>query len=380
MLSERMTLSDLPFPETLFDYEEFDPQELLGLQVRAVNRDNHYDVERLVELLETHYGNRYPSHKIYDPDYWSGSHEALENIDDLLGVIVVDGERFVAHIAIKHHQNRRHVEVLLPAIDPDYRNQLSKISHLFWKCIKEQAIRQNWSIVLHYALLQHPLSQVIVTKCFQFKETAIIPGAGCHAGSNGFSGKHAAGSTSLLTYNVLSMSEDRLVRLHLPTQHASIIQELYQPFHLNRVFVDGSPHDEKTPGEPYQVVFASNGRGNSGEPGFSLFFVEHLLLYHLSLCPQAVISRERALNYIRLINDFIEQKGQKLCLRIALDDPECPDYSKLVEDMGYRFCGIQPMVNGHDFVLFSRFEDNEIEKLSLYTKRAKKLRNYLLGK
>ena len=146
------------------------------IALRAINRDNHRDAERLVQLFESHYGSEYPFKPIYDIRYWSGIGEYADQENRVTSVVAVDGDRFVAHLGVQRTiADRDTVELLLPAVAPDYRRQLSKLTRLYWKCLQNQAMRQRWKLIFHYALLNQPLAQVVTTRGFQFKELALIP-------------------------------------------------------------------------------------------------------------------------------------------------------------------------------------------------------------
>ena len=77
-------------------------------------------------------------------------------------MIAMDNEEVIAHLALDVNRRANTVQILLPAIEPRYRNQLFKLIRAFWKMIKLQAMRQNWGLIFEYNLSVQPLLQVLL--------------------------------------------------------------------------------------------------------------------------------------------------------------------------------------------------------------------------
>jgi hypothetical protein len=352
-------------PKNVFSEETGKEEDIV---IRALNPDNRREVEMLVELFVKNFGTSYPFQQVYDHEFWAAKSDDIENSDDgLISIVGVDEKRFVAHLALRPEKTYGRVEMLLPAIHPSYRKQVFKMSRLFWRCILEQAKRQNWSLIYHYSLISHPVSQLVSAKCFHSDPVLFLPN---YIPSNQYrmTGMWRPNDqTSILVmYNVLQETAIEPVTLYPPVRHARMIEKIYQPLKLNRSF--------KILNENETSILQFGKNISLHDSASSTFCIERFNLCHLMLTPSKLPSLEYAFDRIK---EYTQNSEKKLFIHIALDDILCPILSKALELKGYKFCGALPLQDKHDYIVFGKFEHTDVKDLVLYSDQAKALRDYL---
>ncbi len=334
--------------------------------IRALNPDNLREVEEVVDLFTRDYGMSYPFKHVYDPSFWYSKQDEASEQENLISIVAVDDRRFVAHMGLRHEPGTGRIEMQLPAIHPAYRKQVFHMSRLFWRCILEQGKRQNWRLIYHHSLLAYPISQVVASKCFHSDTVAILPNSTPASKYRLLGVKKRTGRASLLiNYNVLNERRVTPRVLHVPQHHAGMIEEIYQPLKLYRIF--------KTTQGAEQAV--EPGETSGYEHGLSATVNESLNLQNLSIVPSELRTRDEGLE--RVFELGREDKNQ-LFVHVALTDPGCPKFCNTLESNGFRFCGVLPEAPAGDFIIFGKFENTDIKDVALYSPKAKALRNYML--
>ncbi len=330
------------------------------LVIRALNPDNRRDTEQLIDLFFRSYGSSYPYKQVYEESFWLNE---AEDSDELISIVAIDDKRFVAHIALKPDRDRSRVEMLFSAIHPAYKKQVFKMSRLFWRCIYEQGKRHQWNVLYHYNFISHPMSQLVAAKCYRSETVALLPNYVPPHQYRATGMWRPNDRTSLLVmYNMLKDNSLHPLEIFPPTQHRKITETLYHSLGLNRQIVLNSATTGKKLNRYAQ------------DDGIEMSCVDHFELCHLTVTPSALPNE----NYlVQRLGELGGDSRKKLFLHVALDDPRAPQICNLLELLGYRFCGILPLANNHDYMVYGKFEVNDLKDLTLYSPRAQSLRKYM---
>lgn len=339
-----------------------------SLAIKAVNPDNFREAGQLVELFTAAYGTSYFHKQVYDPHFWFAKDGTEEEEPQLTSIVALDENRFIGHLALKGAGEPGINQLLLPAVHPAYRKQVFEMSRVFWQCVESMARRQGWRLVYHFSHVAHPISQVVAAKCFRSVEVALIPNYILPARYHVMGMRRCKLRTSLVAmYNVFDTSALPTLTIYPPEHHADIIRELYYPLRLDRVFKQGA--DASPWRSPSHV-----GRQDGHSP--SPLEAREFELDKLTIIPSQITNIEQLL---RVAAEASKTRGRRLFIQIALDDPYCALTCRALESYGYRFCGVLPLLGGRDYILYSEFENEELEALTLYSHRAKALRAYLIS-
>jgi hypothetical protein len=355
--------------------EQIASSDDLGLRIRALNPDNRLEAEQLVDLFREHYGNAHPFKKVYDRSFWLHSKQSKIEPGGLISLIAVHQGKFIAHIGIDKNTSTGAVQVLLPAIHPDYKPKLFHIVRSFWSTLERMAERQNWKMVFEYNLTVQPLLQMLSAKCYHSETTAILP---CPAVSYGFGkvnlGEADLGTAVLVMSHVLQKPQKDEIKLYPPAAHAKKIKELYAAVDLPRTFNEAKrkvKFDSVSLHNSKEIKVRKNGAVKARS-------LRRFGLYQVRILPSHLVDFGEAVGVISKFEQQCLLLEQRLTLQIALDDPQCPQFCSSLEQMGFRFCGVLPMFADHDYIAYGRFDDDDIRRLTLYTDASKSLRSYML--
>ncbi|MCB0325639.1 MAG: hypothetical protein KDD69_18785 [Bdellovibrionales bacterium] len=342
------------------------------LFIRALNNDNHHDATRLSDLFRHHYADNHPFRNVYDPNFWVHSRRSKIEPGGLISLVAEEDGKFIAHLGLDHNPLTNAVQVMLPAIHPRYKTAVFSIIRQFWAHIERHAARQQWSVVFGYNLSVQPLLQLLSAKCYHCEATALMP---CSRVSYGFDRKETIAdpnSTMLVMCNVLHPGQSESTVLHPPGAHARKVRALYDAIGLRRTF-----HDVEASSTFREAVHT--GQKWEQRKGFFARHLKRFGLFQLRVMPSAVSDQNATHALIDRIESQRTEKRHRLSIQVALDDPRCPEFSQELERRGYRFCGVLPLIALHDYIVFAKFDDSEIRRLTLYTEASKALRDYMLN-
>ncbi len=348
------------------------------LQLRALNIDNHVDAVRLVNLFQSHYLTDHPFKRVYQTDFWSTSMQTRFDYHGIVSMVAVKGEEFVAHLAYDCNPASGAVQLLLPAVHPSHRTRIFPLIRSFWRRLEQTAQRQNWRMVFTYNLTSQPLLQLLAAKCFHCETAALLPCPACCREADSANGDTFRCSSVLVMCNVLQHNAASRQVLYPPEKHAAIIKEILDSLQLPRSFGrdDGEnqlyAHDQLD-------LFPDHMTAEKPAKLFGVQTLKSLGIYMVQINPEGLAEPEKAWELIDRLGHAPKTKNKTLVVRVAMDDSRCPLFCRDLEERGFRFCGVFPMIDGHDYVAYSQFDNARIKRLTLYTERSKSLREYMLS-
>lgn len=348
---------------------------------RALNNDNYRDAKKLVALFRSHYGNGHPFRKVYETDFWSRIQQRKLDSGSLLSLVALDGEEFIAHLAVDYDTSANALQILLPAIHPDYRCKLFYIVRAFWRHIQKAATRQGWRSIFTYSLSSQPMLELLATKCFHSRAVALFPSRVGSDEEESFPSQDNGEQLSILVMcRTFDKNHSETRSLYPPSAHARIIRELFDEMKLDRNFLNAAQGKNKGTEQTTQISRHAEHFDSRliDSKGFAPQFLKGFGIYQLRITPAALADTDTALSSLQRLENPPGEKQRKLVVQVALDDSRCPQFCLRLESIGYRFCGILPMVGSHDFVAYTRFEDSWIRDVTLYSAHSKSLRDYIL--
>ena len=333
--------------------------------IRAISNDNHRDAERTAELFRQSYLTSYPVGDVYNPDFWLADPTNLDadELTPITSVVAVHRNRFVAHLGLKRRPLSETVEIVFPAIHPVYRAHVFTLSRLLWQSIEEQARRQRWHAIFHFSLMTHPMWQLIAAKCFGSQHVAIVPNE--RATAVGIRRPESRRSF-LIMFNTFNTSAIPRLVLYPPDRHADLLMKMYESLRIPRTFrragADLSPQLVQN-----DMALEAPEMLKKMECNVQLLSLE---AHHL--CEGKALAAT--------LSNVSRSDRTSTIIRVPLESPLCPSFCEYLEEQGMRLCGLLPMVNGTDSILYGAYEDSALDDLTLYSRDAKALRSYLLGK
>jgi hypothetical protein len=343
-----------------------------SLTVRALNHDNQVETRRVAALYEHTYGAAYPFPNVYDPLFWSRQTDAPSRNRWPIDLVAVDRRSFVGHLGLRFDKPSGLAELSFVALAPQCREQIFSISRAAWKIVRSVAAEQKWQGVYNYCPASHLTNQLISVKCFHSRELAILPGyvpAAKTAGSAAVCGNKRV--SVLVMHSPMHDQVTPPAVLYPPERHADFIGKLYASIGVP-VCLSGT----KSPGQtfPGMAAAAAAGEQSSGSPeGMSIQYRRRFATYNILLQPSRINDTAQVLSAVKNLAAL----RRWVYLQLALDDPQCPQFCRALEECGFRFSGILPPVVGRHCLVYSQFNNEELERIALYSAQAKELRDYM---
>ncbi len=333
--------------------------------IRAVNNDNQKDLSRLVNLFRCHYGSNHPFKSVYDVDFWSDV-GISDNRSGKVSVVAIQEEMFIGHLAYDFDPRAGAAQILLPAVHPEYRQHIFTMVRAFWKQIEQTAERQNWQAVFSFNPTSQPLLQLLSAKCFHSDAFALLP---CISPLGENYAENNLFPSVIVMCHILNPALLAKKQIFAPIRHLQIVQELLWG-------VSAKPKSCQThiPKDAPRDILGPSAHSKA----FIMQQWQRFGICSLQINPPGLSNPSAALSLVERLESGSAKKNSTLVIQIALEDPHCPLICNALEDKGYRFSGVLPVIGGHDYIAYSRFENSQIKRLPLYTERSKALRDYLM--
>ena len=217
--------------------------------------------------------------------------------------------------------------------------------------------------------------QMLSAKCFHCDAAALMPCSklACEVQQNG-SREPAHDSAVLVMYNVLLPDAEDLRVIYPPPSHRGKILDLFESFGLIREAINGVSKPAAAE-EPKAMPCLSPRDARS----YSMSFLQRFGIHQLRITSSGMADTEAAFELIERTENSQKYGHFHVIIQVPLDDPRCPKVCAELEDKGFGFCGILPLVNNHDYVCYAQYDESQLKRLTLYTENAKALRNYMIA-
>lgn len=344
-------------------------------EFQVLKPDNRNTANQIVDLFHARYGERYPCKSVYDNNFWSpelnrqnGFNKQTE-ATNRISIVVTDGNKLLAHLALRHNKQKNQLDLLLSAIRPSHTRHLQSLGSGIWNLIRGVSESQDLRCLSYFNYAAQMTAQIASTDYFGSKVVALIP----------FVDRGPVVNTSLpsaiknlsltLMYNPILPDYRAQKILFPPLYHFSFVESLYQSLGLLRTFASPAECTVLTLDKLLTTT------------GASAPIITRCDVRPLSECviqPSACVEHFAAATlYLSEIEIIEREAGRRLVVKIALDDPLCPAFVNELERANFHFCGIAPNQGAHDYILYARYPAEDLRVLNLYPKRARYLRDYM---
>lgn len=344
-----------------------DKAKISDLLIRTINPDNKVEIRDLVHLFRRVYGKSFPISSVYDEAFWS-SHVGIR----FNSLVAIHEGRIVGHCAIYPEKGVPNiVQLNYMLCDPMYRHLLPGLCRETWQIISKQSIRQNWNMIYNFTFGSSPFTQLLQNKVLNGHEVALMPAylPNSKMRPRGLRIKKGAATENdrghvLISQRTFSPNKLTSRTIYAPKSHRDIIRYLYAPLNLPRVF-DYSNSIAKLE----KAVYADF-------PAVDMQSFTTTKVRHVYIQPSLVNMPSKTVSEIE---DSCPDPSAALYLFINLSDPRCPDFCDMIENRGYKFCGVLPVLQGRDSIIFWRENQNSdyFNIDNFYSESARVLARYL---
>lgn len=316
------------------------------IKVRAISSDNLVDIGLVMRLFKKTFANCYPIQGVYDPQFWQ-SHIGTRFVS-LVGSV---GNDVVWHAALHPDKdNPSNMQLAYMVADTERPEVLGPVLEMAWKIINNQALRNNWGLLYHFISATSLPMQALSNQTLGSVEMALCPGyLGCAATPD-------KRSSVLVAQNIFNSENLPEKTLYAPKHHLDVVSYLYSSLGLARDF-------EAAP----KVVRPI--RANLD--GLELRYFNLTEVCHATLLPSKLS------NYKSLLTELSSHPSKALYLFVDLADPMCPEVCNYIEDAKFRFCGVLPLIQGRDQLIYWRPQAGFKLESSLHSERAVLLASYI---
>ncbi len=345
-------------------------------RLRACNSENYNDIASVLELFQAHYGKSHPLPKALTDTFWKKPEYALSG-EEFLSLIVedLDTKKTVAHIALAFRNEDQHVEILLPAIDPAYRNSLSSLFNIFSTKISDIIVRKKWERLLFLCSTSDPLLQIIAHSYLSAKAIAFLnSGISCAA-------------TSHLESKVVKIKEQikcPYILLSSSIASSKILEPIYVPKSLKRFVnkraklmrITFSYGEENV--ESHLHLVSSERQTDTASP-----IKRHLQFTNRGLYGIGIVdcypSKTNSVNHllIKAIGRLQSKSKTSLSLRVCLNTPTSPYFIQSLKIFGFIPSGID-IKEKRIFLILSELAPDSMYGATLFSSEAKTLREDIL--
>lgn len=329
------------------------------IKIKALSPDNAVAIRGLIRLFSHVYGGTFPVKGVYDPAFW-----AAQLGKRFVSIVAEDGGDIVAHLAV-HRDGTNPVDsfISLAVIDPAYRHSTNEIAQEAGAMIRGLARRQGWCSCTAFVYEDVRAMQAISDSIVRSKEVAILPGylpaspvkaRGERLSHKRFHAERGSRRHGLVTQRIFNPATVAPLTIYVPDRHREICRLLYAPLGLERRMAPNSPG--------HSGVVSTGAIERSYHRGLGT--------YHTFVTPSGVSS-----------HTSLEPNGwdgsKALFVYADLGDPRCPDFAESLENQGYRFCGIVPLVRGRDSIVFFKETEPYLDRTPFESPRARMLSRYI---
>jgi hypothetical protein len=310
------------------------------IEIKAADPDNEVELKGIVELFKSAYGEHFPNRCVYSTAFWN-----KHMIKRFTSLIALQERRIVGHLAIQpDHDNPHIAQLLFPAYARDMQGALLDLSGQAWELIERQSARRGWRLVYACEFDGLPLLQEVTSGVFRTSPVAILPDyyrsdqKGLQNGSRRRQRERAPRRAALvLTAKAFKHGRDPIeapLTLFVPKRHAPMCEYLYSPLGLQRSFADG--FDAKRM-EPYALPAEARAveRFSAKEAEVSRFFVHPSLLKNTEAAAAEIAANTK--------RGFVF---------VNMRDPSCPLFCSRLEENGYLFCGVFPLIRNRESIVY----------------------------
>lgn len=355
--------------------------ETSALQVRAANPDNSRDAALLADLFSI-YGAGVPiDRELSTRIFWEKLNDSLHATRRYTSLIVEFEGRAVGHLAFQIADDNSlaeayHFAVALDLVglsDHDTTStplQLSagdeakvfQIATLLWDAVQLQASRSGKVGTLMYAALQDPIANTVAKRCFRAEWLSVVPLQRPFTLTQGGAQDQTCGCMLYGSYlpeavKITAEGKESKRSLFSPHGYLALAQGLLGRLPITRALISTPLVEDSVEVKQLAAAKRTSRKRPTKQRG-ALFsgYCRHLGSHWLFVVPEAG-GEERLIKLSNLSQRPTRASRVRSIIYLAADSPLCPEFSLLLEELGYKVCGFIPSFRSHDVFVFIRNED-----------------------
>ncbi len=351
-----------------------------ALQVRAANPDNSRDAALLADLF-SNYGTKLPiDSALSTRAFWEALNDTLHATRRYTSLLVERDGAVLGHLAIQIADDNTlaeayHFAVSLDALDdvagedgvpyfltPSSEAKVFEIATALWECAQLQAQRAGKVGMLFYAALQDQVANTVAKRCFRAEWLSVVPLQRAFTLTRGQSQTQTSGCMLYGSYlpeaaRITSEGKESKRSIFSPHGYLALTQGLLGRLPIERALIS-TPLVPDSNEVKLVATAKRGGKKRAATQSGALFsgFCRHLGSHWMFVVPEAG-GEERLIKLSRLSRRPSRESRVRSIIYLASDTPLCPEFSLLLEELGYKVCGFIPSFRGHDVFVFIRDED-----------------------
>lgn len=325
--------------------------------IRAASPDNELYLRQLVDLYHRCFGADFPLKQVYRVDYWK-TRIGTQNIS----LLAFDQSDLVAHVALRPDpDNRNHIQVLYPVVDPEAYDLLPQIHQAAKRVIDRLAERQQWRMMYHFSEAADRMALSFITGDLGLIPCAIIPDyLRAHRWINSANDRDSSPARAAVALSarvfVAGSADDSPVWIE--PRHKAMVASLYKSMGLTRDLSE----------RPLRSLTAV---GRADDRAIHLVTPRGCDVAHAFIEPGLFASPEDGLRALDEIKD------SRACLFLNLHDPATAQFSEALTQAGYIFAGILPLTRERDRAIYVAKPDRQVADQHLINPQVLALAQYV---
>ena len=308
----------------------------LDINLRATNPDNVFDIRGIIDLFNITYGSTFPNREVYIEDFWK---ERIGN--RFISIVAERNSKIIGHIACcPHKEDPQNIQIIMPVVIPC--NEEQDILNMMWELVEHLAEKKSWKIAYKFITSYPERMENTISMIGNFYDSAIYPGHRNYKNQEDTKLKETEGNEvrTQTDFPVLYSQhtfDSKLIKeeiYYAPKTYEDIIKDFYLGLQLPRKL--GNNKNKKIT-KIYSDV----------KP------VEIKSYKHTGLC-RAYITPSLLSSFNEDALSYDTNRFDDALYYVNLLDPKCPDFCEYIESIGYSFCGVIPIIDNSDYIIYSK--------------------------
>lgn len=315
---------------------------------RASNADNIFDIRGIIDLFMASYGLSFPNHEVYQESFWR---ERIGN--RFISIVAERNSKIIGHLACCPHKNdNKNIQIIMPVAVPC--NEEEEILMSLWNIVERIAKKKSWRMAYKFITSYPSKMESVISIIGNFNEMAIYPG---HRTADELMDiKTETAYPILYSQHIFNSSLIKKEVVYVPNAYKEFAQNFYSYSGLPRSFCDT---DKK-----FIKIYTDE------KP------IEIKSYKHTGLC-RAYVTPSLLSSYSKEMLTYDDTRFCDMLLYVNLSDPKCPSFCEFLESAGYSFCGIIPLIDGKDHIIYSKDLSN-LKNYHFLKENSEKLRSMIL--
>lgn len=327
---------------------------ITNIILRATNPDNVFDIRGIIDLFNITYGSTFPNHEVYLEDFWK---ERIGN--RFISIIAERNSKIIGHIACcPHKEDPKNVQIIMPVVIPC--NEEQEILNMMWKLVENIAVKKSWKMAYKFITSYPEKMENTISMIGNFYDSAIYPG---HQNNNTQKDQDNSETKTQTSFPILYSQhtfDSKLIKtevFYAPKAYQEIIINFYRELQIPRRL--GNNQSKKI----FKIY-------SDIKP------VEIKSYKHTGLC-RAYITPSMLTSFSLDALSYDTNRFSDALYYVNLLDPKCPDFCDYLESHSYSFCGVIPLIDGSDYIIYSKNIDN-LKNFHFSKEESENLRSIIL--